>query len=181
MRYVCCWSVLLHAADSVCTCNVQLRNNVTHVIHNSWKVDFNHSLKSFEPLVASSRKLVDACYDFAHPVVLLFSSSIAATAAWDPSQGPVPEALLADPRAAVPTGYGASKYVVEHMLAKAAAPGLRTTTVRIGQVCGSQATGVWSTREWVPTLVKSSIALGALPASETVCSFPYFCIQSANL
>ena len=139
------------------------------MIHNSWKVDFNLALRSFEPLIASSKKLVDACYEFENSVVLLFSSSIATGAAWDPSKGPIPEEPLADPSSSVPTGYGSSKFIVEHILAKAAAPGLDTTTVRIGQVCGSETTGVWSTREWVPTLVKSSIALGALPESSTVC------------
>ncbi|KAJ3528253.1 hypothetical protein NM688_g8022 [Phlebia brevispora] len=38
----------------------ELAHTVTHVIHNAWKVDFNQSLKSFEPLIASTRHLINA-------------------------------------------------------------------------------------------------------------------------
>ena len=79
-------------------CNYQLSASVTHVVHNAWKVDFNHRLQSFEPLVAATRRLVDACYGFYHPVRLLFSSSISVSLGWDITCGPVPEELLGDPR-----------------------------------------------------------------------------------
>ncbi|CAK5266580.1 unnamed protein product [Mycena citricolor] len=48
-----------------------------------------------------------------------------------------------------------------------AASGLDATPFRVGQVCGSAQTGAWSTTDWVPSLVKSSIALGALPSEPT--------------
>ena len=72
-------------------------------------------LKSFEPLIASTRRLVDACYTFSHPVRLLYTSSVSAAAGYDTSLGPVPEEPLADPEVAVATGYGASKFVVENV------------------------------------------------------------------
>ena len=93
----------------------QISKSVTHVIHNAWKVDFNHTLKSFEQLIAGTRKLVDACSTFSLPITLLYTSSVSAAMAWDSASGPVPERPLSDPRVAAPTGYGASKYVTEHV------------------------------------------------------------------
>lgn len=49
------------------------------------------------------------------------------------------------------------------MLAKASNDGVKTTSVRVGQICGAKDTGAWGVTEWVPILVKSSISLGALP------------------
>lgn len=92
-----------------------MASTVTHVIHNAWKVDFNQSLRSYEPLIANTRRLIDACYSFARPITLLFSSSEAASIGWDRSNGPVPEQPLSDPSVASATGYGASKYVVENV------------------------------------------------------------------
>ena len=48
------------------------------------------------------------------------------------------------------------------------AAGIRVTAVRMGQVCGPRATGAWGTREWFPSMVKSSIALGCLPKLSSV-------------
>ncbi|KAF7789161.1 hypothetical protein EIP86_000098 [Pleurotus ostreatoroseus] len=138
-------------------------NTVTHVVHNAWKVDFNQGLKSFEPIIANTRKLVEACYTFAQPVKFFYTSSISVGFLWDPSHGQVPEEPLDDPTVASASGYSASKYVIEQLLAKASLSGLSTTTLRIGQVCGSEETGAWSTTEWVAVLVKSSISLGAFP------------------
>ena len=96
-------------------CLLQIARTVTHVVHNAWKVDFNHVLKSFEPLIASTRRFIDACYTFSHPVRLLYTSSVSAAAGYDTSRGPVPEEPLVDPEVAVATGYGASKFVVENV------------------------------------------------------------------
>lgn len=46
--------------------------------------------------------------------------------------------------------------------------GIPCTTLRIGQICGSKDTGAWDTSEWVPILLKSSIALKALPDLSSV-------------
>ena len=88
---------------------------MTHVIHNAWKVDFNQSLKSFEPLVAGTRKLVDTCYEFDHPVTILYSSSISVALGWSAKQGMIPETPIPDPALAAGMGYGSSKYIVEHV------------------------------------------------------------------
>ena len=60
---------------------------------------------------------------------------------------------------------------VVQILAKAAEGGLGATAVRMGQACGSKATGAWGTTEWMPSMVKSSVALGCLPAMSGVSDF----------
>lgn len=49
------------------------------------------------------------------------------------------------------------------LLQAAAAQGHSVMCVRMGQVCGPQATGAWSMSEWIPMMLKSSITLGSLP------------------
>lgn len=83
---------------------------------------------------------------------------------------------LADAQSAVGLGYSESKWVCEHLLgaASSASPGLKTTVVRVAQMCGTSgvdgasALGCWNTKEWVPALLKSSVQLGCLPLIENV-------------
>ncbi|KAJ7888517.1 hypothetical protein B0H13DRAFT_2341919 [Mycena leptocephala] len=74
---------------------------------------------------------------------------------------PFPEELQLDADVAVGNGYGESKYVSEWILAVS---GLEATSSRIGQVSGSSSNGPWSTTDWVPAIVKSSIAMGSFPS-----------------
>jgi thioester reductase-like protein len=53
----------------------------------------------------------------------------------------------------------------------AAESGLQTTSFRIGQISGAGASGAWATTDWVPILVKSSVALGCLPDAAGVASW----------
>lgn len=55
------------------------------------------------------------------------------------------------------------------LLTRAAERGLECTVLRLGQTCGPRTTGAWAPAEWVPILVKSSLALGALPDLDGVC------------
>ncbi|KAJ7236051.1 acetyl-CoA synthetase-like protein [Mycena haematopus] len=140
-----------------------LRDTATVVIHNAWTLDFNKALSSFEPHVKGTRNLIDLARQSpnASGVRFLFTSSIASAQSWDQTLGPFPEELQLNASVAVGNGYGESKYVSERILA---ASGLEATSFRIGQVTGSASTGTWSTSDWVPALVKSSIALGNFPS-----------------
>ncbi|CAK5275098.1 unnamed protein product [Mycena citricolor] len=138
-----------------------LRNELSVIIHNAWTLDFNKSLASFEPHIKGTRNLIDLALASKTGVRFLFTSSIGTAVGWDPKRGPFPEELQLDPTAALGLGYGEGKHVAERIIA---ASGLDATSFRIGQVCGSAQTGAWSTTDWVPSLVKSSIALGALPS-----------------
>ncbi|TFY54704.1 hypothetical protein EVJ58_g8699 [Rhodofomes roseus] len=149
-----------------------IRKTVTHVVHAAWRVDFNLALSSFESLVAGAVRLLS----MAPAAHYLFMSSISIAAGWN-VQGYqrdtyVPEAALhEDIVAAATSGYGMSKYVVEEVLSNAYQKGFKTTSIRIGQVSGTSQSGAWNTSEWVPSIVKSSLALGVLPNSNNVVSW----------
>ncbi|KAJ7656866.1 putative aminoadipate reductase [Mycena polygramma] len=140
-----------------------LRDTLTCIIHNAWNLDFNKSLSSFEPHAKGTRNLIDLALQSPNEagVRFLFTSSIASAQGWDQKLGPFPEELQLDANVAVGNGYGESKYASERILA---ASGLDATSFRIGQVCGSASNGSWSTTDWVPSIVKSSIALGNFPS-----------------
>ncbi|KAJ7671148.1 acetyl-CoA synthetase-like protein [Mycena rosella] len=117
-----------------------LRDTITVIIHNAWTLDFNKSLSTFEPHVKGTRNLIDLARQSpnATAVRFLFTSSIASAQGWDPKLGPFPEELQLDADVAVGNGYGESKYVSERILAAS---------------------------DWVPAIVKSSIALGSFPSN----------------
>ena len=54
------------------------------------------------------------------------------------------------------------------ILSKAATMGHRVSVLRLEQICGSVGTGIWFTSEWVPVMVKTSLALGCLPFAHSV-------------
>ncbi|KAJ7085159.1 putative nonribosomal peptide synthetase [Mycena belliarum] len=141
-----------------------LRDTITVIIHNAWTLDFNRTLSSFEPHIKGTRNLIDLARRSPHAAAIrfLFTSSIGTAQGWDRKHGPFPEELLFDSGVAVGAGYGESKYVSERIVA---ASGLQATSFRIGQITGSTRNGAWATTDWVPALVKSSIALGAFPTN----------------
>ncbi|KAF7347151.1 Acetyl-CoA synthetase-like protein [Mycena venus] len=140
-----------------------VRDTITVIIHNAWTLDFNKSLSSFEPHVKGTRNLIDLARQSPNEsgVRFLFTSSIGSALGWDRNLGPFPEELQLNADIAVGSGYGESKYISERILA---ASGLDATSFRIGQICGSTKNGAWSTTDWVPAIVKSSIALGNFPS-----------------
>ncbi|EMD86842.1 hypothetical protein COCC4DRAFT_141239 [Bipolaris maydis ATCC 48331] len=139
--------------------------SVTHIIHNAWSVNFNHSLRSFEQdslrsthflltLAASSLR--------SQKPVFTFVSSIAAALCAQPSHA-IPETL--HPWCAVAgMGYGQSKWVAEHMAAAAAETAqVPARVVRLGQVCGDTEWGTWNSAEAFPMTVQAARTIGALP------------------
>ncbi|KAF8878948.1 putative aminoadipate reductase [Infundibulicybe gibba] len=148
----------------------ELRNSVTIVIHNAWRLDFNLSLSSFEPNVRGTRNLIEFSLSSRHASALrfLFTSSISSAQSWDQTMGPFPEEVVYDAGVAVGNGYGESKYISERLLVES---GLQATSFRIGQISGGLPNGAWATTDWIPILVKSSLALGALPSAAGVVSW----------
>ncbi|KAF9067129.1 putative aminoadipate reductase [Rhodocollybia butyracea] len=137
----------------------KLRENLTMIIHNAWRLDFNLSLGSFESHIKGSRILMD----------IARSSKHASSIRWDArSKGAYPEEVVMDAKYAVGGGYGESKYVTERILAKS---GLQATSFRIGQVTGGAPNGSWAITDWVPILVKSSLSIGMLPDAIGVVSW----------
>ena len=83
------------------------------------------------------------------------------------------ESLDHPPEIAIGGGYYESKWVTEQLFRRAAkSMGLRTTSVRVGQVSGDQRIGGWSASEWVPALVRISERLGCIPSRDEVRGSP---------
>ncbi|KAI9742808.1 MAG: hypothetical protein M1818_003537 [Claussenomyces sp. TS43310] len=142
------------------------------IIHNAWKVNFNHSLESFEEdHLRGLRNLIDLSLHSPRQPSLNFVSSVSTMGNWGalyPNQL-VPERPTSDDewRAALPMGYGESKLVGERMLRSATQAGIRGNVLRVGQISGPVKrgkVGVWNHQEWFPSLVKSTKSLKAVPS-----------------
>ncbi|RDX49617.1 acetyl-CoA synthetase-like protein [Lentinus brumalis] len=145
----------------------EIRSNVTQIIHNAWRVDFNVALPSFEPLLAGARNILDLALSSPRPggPRTLFVSSISSLRNHS-EPTPAVETIEVDPSLAYGTGYSESKWVTEQLFGRAAQKGLKATSVRVGQVSGDQRTGGWNTTEWVAALVRVSQRLGCIPSKE---------------
>lgn len=68
-----------------------------------------------------------------------------------------------DPSVSIGAGYIESKWVAERvLLAASTATSLRPVIARIGQLTSGRE-GYWKVTEWVPAMIRSSVALGMLP------------------
>ncbi|CAH0044772.1 unnamed protein product [Clonostachys solani] len=149
-----------------------LANKVDIIIHNAWKVDFNHKLPSFKDHLHGLRDILSLTTNSPtkRPHVF-FVSSLSTVGNWpnlckDSNQ--VPEIVPLDYNFALPMGYAESKLVAERMITEAvASSGAKATILRVGQIAGplSENGGEWHRTEWLPTLIKTSKALGCLPDS----------------
>ncbi|KAK7730825.1 putative NRPS-like protein biosynthetic cluster [Botryosphaeria dothidea] len=152
------------AADT----HAHLVRTTTRIIHNAWPVNFNHALRSFAPTALHSTHALLALAAASplrpRPAVALVSSIAAALRA--APRAAVPEALA--PWGAVEAmGYAQSKWVGEQLCARAAErAGVAARVVRVGQVCGDRAHGVWNAQEAVPAAVRAAVTVGCLPEIE---------------
>jgi thioester reductase-like protein len=136
------------------------------IIHNAWQLDFNLDCKAFDKHIAATRRIVLLAAESNARVLL--ASSISVAGAWSAEQGAFPEDIQSTPDAALGGGYGESKWVAEQILEAARERGLETSALRLGQIDGANGNGAWSTSDWVPMMIKSSIPLEALPESKGV-------------
>ena len=146
----------------------ELTSTVDIIIHNAWKVDFNHSLESYEPIhLQGVRNLIDwSLYSIRHPLII-FISSTSSVGNWTtlhPDKA-VPEKPICDHQVAQPMGYGESKHVAEYILGTASERSdVPVTILRVGQIAGPVATpGIWNKDEWVYSLIKTPQSLGYFP------------------
>lgn len=82
-------------------------------------------------------------------------------------------------RLSVPLQGAIDTQFICQILANAAERGVESLCLRMGQACGPEDTGAWGTTEWIPIMVKSSVALGVLPEMNGVrnTSAHYHCIR----
>ena len=140
-----------------------LGSTVDRIIHNAWPVDFNQSIASFEPHLRGVRHLIDFSAGATKRIPITFVSSVSTVEQW-PESTPIPEQRLSDFTHASQMGYGQSKLAASLIL-DAAASSVPRNIVRVGQVAGPRAEkGQWNPREWLPSLIRSSLFLGLLPA-----------------
>ncbi|KAG1900203.1 putative aminoadipate reductase [Suillus fuscotomentosus] len=159
----------------------KIRTSVTVIIHNAWQLNFNLALSSFEPHVRGTRNLINlALSSPCHPKPrVLFTSSVSTAQSWDQSKGPFPEEVQYDAGVAEGHGYGASKYVCERVLVNSKLP---ACSFRIGQIAGGPPRGAWSTTDWLPIIVKSSVSLGVFPEAQGLLSWiPTHAVSNAIL
>lgn len=144
-----------------------LLDAVTLLIHNAWPVNFNLSLSSFRPQLVGLVNLIHLTAEAATSPHLLFISSISSVMSYHNPIKRTPEEVIFDDSAPGPNGYAASKNISELLLDYAAQKlSISTSFARVGQIAGAvQYAGVWSKAEWFPSLVLSSLHIGAIPDS----------------
>lgn len=148
----------------------EVKDVVDVIIHNAWKVNFHHSLQSFEDVhIRGVRCFIDWSLTSPRNPHVVFVSSVGSVARWNTQYaGPVLEKELVDYRVAARQGYSESKHVAERILQIAAErAGLSTSLLRVGQISGPMEIGgtSWNRHEWLPSLVQTSQALARIPAN----------------
>ena len=139
-----------------------LSHTVTLVIHNAWKMDFNLPLAAFDDCLRSCMSLLRFCHAGRASKVFAFTSSVATclgSGSGNFETGGVvrEDAVGDDASVSAGTGYALSKYVVERLTQTASRElGMHVRILRIGQLCGDTATGIWSEREMWPMLIRTS-------------------------
>ena len=144
--------------------------SASHFIHNAWPMDFNRSLVSFEAQFEYLDNIVQLALRSTGtaPPRVLFTSSIASVARYTSitQEAQVPEIAMEDPEVTAPFGYPEAKWVCEQILLRSAHlhnSQLQPIIVRVGQLTGSTTAASWSSTEHIPSILKSSQYLGALP------------------
>lgn len=140
----------------------KLQQTVTLTIHNAWAVNFNLSLSSFKPNLSSVVNLINFTGQAKHNPGFYFISSISSMLGYSTENGLTPEKVITSSIPA-PNGYANSKYLSEHLLASVSSK-IQPAFARVGQVAGPvRSAGLWNKTEWFPSLVLSSVHVGALP------------------
>jgi len=144
-----------------------LTDEVTHVLHGAWEVNFNLPMSSFRPQLDGCYRLVELAHHSAKRAAMTFVSSVGAANHWAYiHDGAVPEQALSDFAVAEPMGYAQSKLLAELLFVDANKRlGIPITVCRVGQIAGPVKSehGAWNSSEWFPSLMLSAKALGKLP------------------
>ncbi|OHF02524.1 male sterility protein [Colletotrichum orchidophilum] len=147
----------------------RLATEVTIVIHNAWKLDFNQPIQQFEDdCLRGAMHLMSFCLKGVEKT-FNFMSSVAA-AMGNPAGTRVPELPLPpDSDNALPTGYAQSKFIVEQVAQHyASSRNIPVRILRVGQLCGHSRLGAWNHTEMWPTMMMAGIDyLEAMPALQT--------------
>lgn len=141
---------------------------VDTIIHNAWKVNFNHRLEAFEsPHIQGVQRLVDLSVASARKAHLHFISSISTVEGSHDGHVSIPEVTFEDTNMVLEQGYAESKHVAERICATASKRlGIPTTIHRVGQIAGpNTGKGMWNKQEWIPSIIATSKTLKMIPDS----------------
>lgn len=146
-----------------------LQKQVNYIIHNAWPINLNIPLSSFLPCLQGLVNLISfAASSHYHPSLLFISSTTAVSTL---GGSKIPEELIYDSTVPTATGYGESKYIAERILHYSARKlSVKSHIARVGQIAGPiHGKGEWDKDEWLPSLVRSSRYIGAVPESLGPC------------
>ncbi|PYI12696.1 acetyl-CoA synthetase-like protein [Aspergillus sclerotiicarbonarius CBS 121057] len=147
-----------------------LQTTTTLIIHNAWPVNFNLSLESFTPQLIGITNLINFASSSGSrsrthtPPHIFFISSTSSIPPSSQPCTPIPEKIIHTQKPGK-TGYATSKYITEHLLHHASKTHrLGVSIARVGQIAAPiHSPGVWNRSEWFPSLVRSSVEVGAVP------------------
>lgn len=139
----------------------------TKIFLNGWSVNFNTPLSSFEQQIDGVINFAKFAKQAPSRPTIFFVSSISSARGLSDTTTQIPEEIIKDHSAPTKMGYGESKYVAERLLDYAAEKlHIDTRIARVGQIAGPVVLpGLWNKWEWFPSLVLSSLYIGALPDS----------------
>jgi thioester reductase-like protein len=143
-----------------------LTSELTDIIHCAWSVNFNMQLSSFEKdSIAGLKHLIDLALKTQRPTPASLNFCSSASTVFNTPGHDIPEALPSTLTSAQHMGYAQSKLVAEHICMNAAqTTPLRARVLRIGQVIGDTAHGIWNPTEAIPLMLQCAKTIGALPA-----------------
>ncbi|CAG8948565.1 unnamed protein product [Penicillium salamii] len=147
----------------------RMRQTVTQVLHIAWPVNFQLPLNQFESHIRGLHNILQFSLSVEQPrsAIVMFCSSV--STALSARYNKIMEGPL-DLNTAY-MGYGQSKLVGEHIVSAAHQSGARAYSLRIGQVSGHSKKGFWNDSEALPLMIKSALALKALPSLDESCSW----------
>ncbi|KAK5136156.1 hypothetical protein LTR08_003993 [Meristemomyces frigidus] len=142
---------------------------VTIVLHNAWKLDFNLPVNEFDHDCLEGAMNLMRFANTGQRKTFAFSSSVATHLGPAAAGTEVAEMEMQNvPSLALDTGYAQSKFIVELLtqtLARRA--GIPVKLFRIGQLCGHTKSG-WNMTEMFPIMIKTGLEyLNAMPLLDT--------------
>lgn len=157
----------------------KLAQEVTIVIQNAWKMNFNQGVEFFEndcirsksvlPIFPSDANKIDTmsllrlCHA-GRPKTFAFTSSVSACMGAAAQAMISEEPISQNPLVALNTGYAHSKYIMERVTQFATKQlSIPIRILRVGQLCGNTRTGFWNTDEMWPIMFATSAKLQAVP------------------
>lgn len=147
----------------------ELSSKATLMIHNAWTVNFNLSLSSFKPQLDNLMNLLAFSNNSANSLRFYYVSSISSVLSYRSTIGKTLEKAVNADAAPGPNGYSQSKHVAEQIIDYAAhkvSSGSLFAFARVGQIAGAaNHSGIWNKNEWFPSMIISSVQIGAIPDS----------------